>query len=64
MKLHFYDDSIENAACGADSDNSTDNGHDVTCAKCRKIVAKFSKEMAAFYVKEEADSKFCRGYEI
>lgn len=64
MKLHFYDDSIENAACGVKSDNTTDNGHDVTCTKCRKIVAKFSKEMAAIYAKEEAAAKFYRGYEV
>lgn len=57
MKLHFYDDSIENAACGANSDNLTDNGHDVTCPKCQKIVAKLHREILSDDAKEKARKK-------
>ena len=64
MKLHFFDDSIDGAACGAKSDHSTDNGLDVTCDKCRKIAAKLHKEVSAMCAKEEAEAKFHRGYEI
>ncbi len=64
MKLHFFDDSIDGAACGAKSDHSTDNGLDVTCDKCRKIADKLHKDVAAMYAHEEMEAKTHRGYEI